>query len=123
MKPTLNDRLLVQVMTSQAMNGVITPDVTAATVCENGERWDLKFYLKGPICEEVQQDLVEVGGDASSMLDCQYPSEIKHTDAIYWPFEVELIVDPEHSALRAAVKENAMLIVVFSVYISGGSLR
>ena len=49
---------------------------------ERGDEWVVTFFVAGAVTQQVEQDLIEVSGDAETFLEEVVPAEVHATDAI-----------------------------------------
>lgn len=67
-EPTLADWVWIQDAILQAMVGVLTPAVQAVGLSRSGGEWVVTFFVVNRPSSDFHQDLVEVSGDAESLV-------------------------------------------------------
>lgn len=84
-EPTLSDWLWIQSFVSQAMVGVLTPEVRAVGLSRSEGEWVVTFFVMNRPSPDFEQDLVEVGGDAESFAQVDIPDMPGTTSALHSP--------------------------------------
>lgn len=79
-KATLLDWAWVEMMVMQAMVGVLPPEVYAVGLSEKESEWVITYFVQRPVAPNIQEELLEVAGDAELYL-AQSPSEPTPTSA------------------------------------------
>jgi len=90
---SMSEFLWVQFMVSQAMLGVLTPEVFAVSLTEMKDRWLLKFYLHKEVSESKFGELSEISGDAESFLEDMKFNPAQEGAEWSKPIEYEIFLD------------------------------